>query len=224
MHNIPTSERPRERLIAHGAEALTSTELIAILFGSGSSGRSSIAVAADLLASVGGSLRYLASRPLPSMRAVKGIGSARAISIQAALELGKRMVHESPPKRIQVNRPSDVAELYSPRLENLNVEQLHVATVDSQHRIISDVLVTRGILNASLAHPREVFRHAIAENAFAIILIHNHPSGDPTPSSADISLTTQLRESGDILGIPVLDHVIIGRRRFSSFMELGIFK
>ncbi len=224
IQNLPSSERPRERLLALTPRALSSAELVAILLGSGLKGRSSIEVARDLLSSVQGSLKELARRPLPTMTNVKGIGQARAITVQAALELGRRMAHENRKNNIQINHPRDIARLYSPIMEDLPVEEFRIATVDTQHRVLSDVLITRGILNSSLAHPREVFRYAIAENAFAIILVHNHPSGDPSPSQSDINMTDQMRRAGDIIGIPVLDHIIIGRERFISLAELGIFK
>lgn len=223
IRSIPAAERPRERMIAHGPRVLTSVELAAILIGSGSEGRSAIEVSRDLLGTVQGSLRQLATRPLPYLTSVRGIGPARAITIQAALEFGNRMANERPIESIQLRSGRDVFQIYRPKLENLTVEEFHVATLDVQHRLLSTVLVSKGLLTSALAHPREVFRHAIAENAFAVILIHNHPSGDPTPSSSDLHMTSQLKAAGEVIGIPVLDHIIIGRGRFSSFVELGIF-
>jgi DNA repair protein RadC len=222
IRHLPAPERPRERLKNHGPRALTSAELIAILLGAGSEGRSALDVSRELLASCQGSLRKLASRPLPALTAVRGIGLARAVTIHAALELGHRMSSEETIEGVQLKSARDVYQIYAPRIQDLPIEEFHVATLDSQHRLQSDVLVTRGLLNAALAHPREVFRHAIAENAYAIMLVHNHPSGDPTPSEHDKFITSQLHLSGQILGIPVLDHIIIGRGRFASFAELGI--
>jgi DNA repair protein RadC len=222
IRDIPSAERPRERLKLHGASALSAVELIAILLGAGTEGRSAIEVSRDLLASVHGSLRRIATQPLPALTAVLGIGPTRAITIHAALELGRRMAGEDRAEGIPIQDGLDVYHLYASRLEDLPVEEFHVATLDAQHRIQSDVLVSRGTLNSALAHPREVFRYAIAENAFAVILIHNHPSGDPEPSPADRLMTTQIVLSGQLLDIPVLDHVIVGRGRFTSFAERGI--
>ena len=222
IRELPSPERPRERLKTHGPRALSAVELMAILLGAGAEGRSAIEVGRELLASCQGSLRRLAARPLPALTAVRGVGPAKAIAIHAALELGFRMANEETFEGIQLMSALDVYRIYAPRIQDLPFEEFHVATLDAQHRLQSDVLVTRGLLNAALAHPREVFRHAIAENAYAVMLVHNHPSGDPVPSEHDKFITAQLHLAGQILGIPVLDHVIIGRGRFASFAELGI--
>jgi DNA repair protein RadC len=150
------------------------------------------------------------------------VGTARAVSIHAALELGRRMAAEERDDGAPVRSPRDVYRVFSPRLEDLPVEEFHVAVLDSQHRLERDVTITRGILNSSLVHPREVFREAIAERAAAIILVHNHPSGDPTPSSDDRAVTDQLVAAGRLLDIPVHDHVVIGRGRYVSFAEAGL--
>ncbi|MGI8507896.1 MAG: RadC family protein [Gemmatimonadaceae bacterium] len=222
IRELPSTERPRERLKQHGPHALSAIELMAILFGSGSEGRSSIDLARDVLGSSQGSLRRLASRPVASLTTVKGVGSARAIVVHAALELGRRMVAEQRDEGAAMREARDVYNAYAHRLEDLPVEEFHVATLDAQHRLENDILVTRGILNSSLVHAREVFRQAIAENAYAVILIHNHPSGDPTPSPEDRAVTTQLVSAGKLLGIEVLDHIVVGRGRFTSFAESGL--
>jgi len=222
IRELPTSERPRERLKQHGANALSAAELVAILFGSGAEGRSSIDLARDVLAGSQGSLRRLASRPVASLTSVRGVGAARAVTVHAALELGRRMVAEQREEGAAMREARDVYNAYANRLENLPVEEFHVATLDAQHRLENDLLITRGILNSSLVHAREVFRQAIAENAYAVILIHNHPSGDPTPSPEDRVVTTQLVAAGKLLGIEVLDHIVVGRGRFTSFAESGL--
>ncbi len=222
IRELPSSERPRERLLNYGPRVLSSVDLIAILLGSGSEGRSALDVGREILSSTQGSLKQIASRPLPSLTAIRGVGPARAVTIHAALELGRRMANEQSFEGIRLKSARDVYRIYGPQLQDLPVEEFRVATLDAKHRLQSDVLVTRGLLNASLSHPREVFRHAIAENAFAVMLVHNHPSGDPVPSDDDRIITTQLHLAGQILGIPVLDHVIIGRGRYASFAELGI--
>lgn len=222
IRELPRSDRPRERLIDHGATALSSAELLAILLGSGNHGRTSLVLGQEVLADAMGSLRRIAMQPVATLTEVRGIGMARAVTIHAALELGRRMAAEAREDGAPVRSPRDVAAYYAPRLEDLAVEEFHVAVLDSQHRLERDVTVTRGILNSSLVHPREVFREAIAERAAAVILVHNHPSGDPTPSADDRVVTEQLVAAGRLLDIPVHDHVIIGRGRYTSFAEAGL--
>ena len=144
------------------------------------------------------------------------------MAVHAALELGRRMAAEARDEGAPVRSPRDVYQLFAPKLEDLPVEEFHVAVLDAQHRLERDVTITRGILNSSLVHPREVFREAIAERAAAIILVHNHPSGDPSPSADDRLVTEQLVAAGRLLDIPVHDHVIIGRGRYTSFAEAGL--
>jgi DNA repair protein RadC len=200
---------------------LGAAELIAVLLGTGQRGRSTLAIAHDLLADVNGSLRVLASRPLGAIGRVPGVGPARAMAIAAALELGRRTAAEPHGTRVAIHCPQDIVATFGPHLEALSVEEFHVAILDAQHHLERDVLVTRGILDSSLVHPREVFREAIAERASAIILVHNHPSGDPSPSAEDRVVTAQLVAAGTLLGIPVRDHVVIGRGRYVSFAEAG---
>ena len=219
---LPSTERPRERLKSHGARALSSPELLAILLGSGSEKHSAMSLGHEILASARGSLRRLSAQPVAALTALDGVGTARAVAIHAALELGRRMAAEEREDGIPVRGPRDVHQIFGPRLQDLPVEEFHVAVLDSQHRLERDVTVTRGLLNSSLVHPREVFREAIAENAAAIILVHNHPSGDPTPSPDDRITTEQLVQAGRVLDIPVQDHIIIGRGRYLSFAEAGL--
>lgn len=222
LNAIRSDERPRERLKLHGARALSSSELLAILIGSGFEGNSAVRIGHDILASARGSLRRLSSQPVAALTALAGIGNARAVAIHAALELGRRMAAEEREDGVPVRGPRDVHEIFGQRLQDLPVEEFHVAILDSQHRLERDVTVTRGLLTSSLVHPREVFREAIAENAAAIILVHNHPSGDPTPSPDDRIATEQLVAAGRLLDIPVQDHVIVGRGRYVSFAEAGL--
>jgi DNA repair protein RadC len=223
IRELPRSERPRERLVALGASALSSAELLALLIGAGSAtGGSALSLGQALLASAGGSLRRIAMQPVAALTATCGIGMARAVTVHAALELGRRLAAESREDGAPVRSPRDVARLFAPRLEDLPVEEFHVAILDAQHRLERDVTITRGILTSSLVHPREVFREAIAERAAAVILVHNHPSGDPTPSADDRLVTEQLVAAGKLLDIPVHDHLIIGRGRYTSFAEAGL--
>ena len=222
VRELPPSERPRERLESHGASRLSTIELLAILLGSGSRHRSTLTVAQQAFVTGGGSLRRIASEPVSSLRAVDGIGRAKAVVIHAALELGRRMLQETRQEGMLVRSPSDIHRVFGPRLEDLPVEEFHVAVLDSQHRLQRDILVSRGILNSSLVHPREVFREVIAERAAAVVLVHNHPSGDPNPSLDDRLVTEQLVGAGELLGIPVKDHVVVGRGRYVSFVESGL--
>ena len=222
IQELPRSERPRERLVDFGVSALSTAELLAILLGSGSGGRTALQVGHALLGHAGGALRWMARQPVAALTVVPGVGMARAVTIHASLELGRRMAVEGRDDGSPVRSPRDVVEVFGPRMEDLPVEEFHVAVLDSQHRLERDVTVTRGILDSSLVHPREVFREAIAERAAAVILVHNHPSGDPTPSADDRAVTEQLVAAGRLLDIPVHDHVIIGRGRYTSFAEAGL--
>lgn len=222
LREMPRAERPRERLKDLGAHALSTSELLAIVIGSGTAGTSALALAQHVLARTEGSLRRLSGQPVASLTSVHGLGAARAVAIHAALELGRRLAAESRDEGAPLRTPRDVWAAYAPRLEDMPVEEFHVAVLDSQHRLERDITVTRGILNSSLVHPREVFREAIAERAAAIILVHNHPSGDPTPSADDRAITSQLVAAGRLLDIPVADHVVIGRGRYLSFAEGGL--
>ena len=222
LRELPRTERPRERLKDLGAGALSSSELLALLIGSGTARRSALALAQEVLQRSGGSLRRLATQPVAALTAVGGLGVARAGAIHAALELGRRLAAEAREEGAPLRSPRDVWATFAPRLEDLPVEEFHVAVLDAQHRLDRDITITRGILNSSLVHPREVFREAIAERAAAIILVHNHPSGDPTPSADDRAITGQLVAAGRLLDIPVADHIVIGRGRYLSFAEGGL--
>ncbi len=221
IREMPRTERPRERLRDLGAQSLSAAELLAILIGSGNRNRTALHLGQEVLAASHGSLRRLAGQPVATLTSVSGIGAARAIAIHAGLELGRRLAAESHEEGAPLRSPRDVYAVFAVRLEDLPVEEFHVAILDAQHRLERDVMVTRGILNSSLVHPREVFREAIAERAAAIVLVHNHPSGDPTPSADDRVVTDQLVAAGRLLDIPVHDHIIIGRGRYVSFAEKG---
>lgn len=210
------SERPTSRLRDLGAHALSSSELLALVLSS------TLEVAQGVLSRSEGSLRKLSAQPVASVKAVHGVGEKRAVVLHAALELGRRLCAEGRDEGAPLRTPRDVWAAFAPRLEDLPVEEFHVAVLDAKHRLERDITITRGILNSSLAHPREVFREAIAERAAAIILIHNHPSGDPTPSADDRAITAQLVAAGRLLDIPVADHVVIGRGRYVSFAEAGL--
>lgn len=151
-----------------------------------------------------------------------GVGPAIAARLSAALELGRRLAREGPIERQRINGPNDIFELCAPRLRDLQQEEFHVLLLNTQHAVMREVVATRGTLDTSVVHAREVFRPAIAESAAAVILVHNHPSGDPTPSPEDREVTRQLAAAGELIGIPVLDHVVIGDARYVSFVESGL--
>ena len=215
------ADRPRERLRALGTGALAVHELVALLVGSGGASGSAAAVASRLLEAVGGSLRRLATLDVAALERVWGVGSATAARVLGALELGRRAASESPAERDRIRGPGDVYQRYGPRLRDLPQEEFHALLLDTRHRVVREVCVTRGTLDASLISPREVFRLAVVEGAAAVILAHNHPSGDPAPSPDDRAVTRQIAEAGRALGIPVLDHVIVGDGRFASLAEEG---
>lgn len=223
IHSWTVHDRPRERLRNRGPAALSHRELVAILVGSGGPGGSAFDVATDLLAASGHSLRRLSRMDPAALEGVSGVGPATAARLGAACELGRRMASEeagtlSGPLR----GPAEVHKRLGPRLRDLPQEEFHVLLLDVRHRVLREHLVTRGTLDASLIHPREVFRLAILERAAGIILAHNHPSGDPAPSPEDRRVTRQLSDAGRAVGIPVLDHVVVGDGRYASFSELGL--
>lgn len=218
----PSTERPRERLRMLGAGALRTAELLAILLSSGSGGRTALEVGERLFERFGRSLRRLGSAPWTQLTEVRGIGQARAVAVLAALELGRRATEEVRNDDDRIGSPRDVYRRFELRLRDLKQEEFHILLLNTQNAVIRDVMVTRGILDASVVHPREVFAPALAEAAAAVILVHNHPSGDPTPSPADREVTRQLVEAGKLLGIPVRDHVIVGNGRYTSFFDLGL--
>ncbi|HUF35259.1 MAG TPA: DNA repair protein RadC [Gemmatimonadales bacterium] len=222
LATLADPDRPRERLWSLGPAALTTAELLAILIGTGTEGRGVLEVASRLLERSAGSLRRLAQRPRAELLRAEGIGPTKAARLIAAFELGSRLTREDRPPVLRVREPEDVVRLFSGRLRDLQVEEFHLLALDSQSQVLREVLVTRGLLNSSLVHPREVFRAAIAEAAAGIIVVHNHPSGDPTPSAEDRAVTQQLAAAGRLLDLPLYDHVIIAGDRFVSFATSGL--
>ncbi len=219
----PARERPRERLRSAGPGALSVRELLAILVGSGAGGGSTaVDVAAELVHVADGSLRRLASLSPASLQRVPGVGEAVWARVAAALELGRRLAQEGPAERGRIGGPRDAYELCAPTMRDLPHEEFRVLLLNTQHAVVREVTVSRGVLDGSVVHPREVFREAITESAAAVLLVHNHPSGDPAPSAEDRQVTTQLAEAGRVVGIPVLDHVVIGDGRYVSFVEAGL--
>jgi DNA repair protein RadC len=218
----PSEERPRERLAALRAEALSVRELLAILLGSGARGRSAIVLAGDLLESFGGSLRRLGSAEPAVLESVRGVGPARAAAVAAAFERGRRAAAAPPRREPRIRGPADIHRRLGPRLRDRRQEEFWAVYLDTQNRVLAERRLTVGLLDSSLVHPREVFVHAVSEAASSLLLAHNHPSGDPEPSADDIAVTRQLVESGRLLGIPVRDHVVLGDGRYVSLMERGL--
>ncbi len=216
------SERPRERLRQAGPRHLALGELLALLVGSGGGTGTAREIAERVVTRAGGTLARLAGLDVGELESVPGVGSATACRLVAALELGRRAAAETAQPGAPVRGPADVFRRMGPRLHDLPQEEFHALILNTRHRVVREVLITRGILDASLIHPREVFRPAVAERAAGVILVHNHPSGDPSPSPEDRAVTRQLGAAGRALGIPVLDHVVVGRGRYVSLSsELG---
>jgi DNA repair protein RadC len=221
IEGVPESDRPRERLYAHGAAILADTELLALQLGSGARGRSALDVAREMLASYG-SLAGLASREPVELSGLAGVGPAKAARLAAAFELGRRLRARTPGRRTVLSSPAEVYAAFGPLMEDLTHEVFRVALLDAQNRLLRDRVVSEGTLSASLVHPREVFKPAILESAASVILLHNHPSGDPTPSREDVRLTRQLVECARLLDLRVHDHVVIGHGVYVSLAEQGV--
>jgi DNA repair protein RadC len=219
----PEDERPREKLLKNGPGALSDGELLALLIGSGTDGFTAVDVAKSLIAEVQG-LSGLASGNVYEFSRMKGIGPARAARIAAAFEIGRRASSSGGRKGAKMERPEDVAGLFGPLLRDLPAEEFRVLLLDGANRVLHDEKVTQGTLNASLAHPREVFKTAVDHRAAGIILLHNHPSGEAAPSAEDRRITDQFRRAGADLGIPVLDHVIVAGNGYFSFAKEGLLK
>ena len=219
VRDLPPEERPRERMARHGAGALSNRELLALLLGSGTRHASALDVADTLLAA---GLNELASRSLPALESERGLGRARATRVLAALELAARLGAEPREPSPSFRTPEQTARHLLPRYAARPVETFGLLALDVRHRLRREVVVSVGCLTSSLVHPREVFQEAIVSRAAALILFHNHPSGDPEPSSEDVALTRRLVSAGTLLGIEVLDHVVLGAGRFVSLKQRGI--
>ncbi len=221
IREMPHDERPRERLMKYGAAALSTTELLAIQLRMGTKERSAVGLAELLLAQFGG-LRGVANAGRENLGRVKGIGDVKGVEIEAAVELGKRLAALSDEPKVTIRSPADIANLLMPELRDLKKECLKSILLDTKNQVLKTMTVSVGILNSSLVHPREVYQDAIKASACSIIVAHNHPSGDPTPSPEDRSITRRLYECGELLGIELLDHVIIGDNRYTSLKESGV--
>jgi len=222
---MPEAERPREKLAAHGACSLSDSELIAILLRTGKVGANAVEVARDLLKQHG-SLRELSRCRVDELAKIAGIGFAKAVQLAAAFDLGNRLARE-PLANQKIDSPELVDQLLGGEMRMLRTEEMRVILLDTRYRLIRVEGISSGTVNESIAHPREIFRPAVIASAYAVVVVHNHPSGDPSPSQADHSLTRRLAEAAELMQIKLLDHLIIGATSSSgpgyfSFKEAGV--
>ncbi|MEB7857142.1 DNA repair protein RadC [Staphylococcus xylosus] len=222
IKELANNQKPRERLINNGSAHLSDVELLAILINTGRKGFSSLDIVNELLKSVE-SLKQLKALSINDLNKVKGIGLYKALILKAAFELGERMHSGSLEEKIQITSPQDVANFMMGKMEHLTQEKFIVLFLNSKNVIIKQKTIFIGTLNSSVIHPREIFSEAIKCASNAIVVLHNHPSGDTTPSKEDIRATNRLRECGEILGIDLLDHIIIGDHTYMSMVEDGYF-
>ncbi|MEE9285646.1 MAG: DNA repair protein RadC [Dehalococcoidia bacterium] len=221
IRDLPAGERPRERLLQYGASALSNAELIAILLRTGVEGESALGVAQRLLAHFGG-LRGIGAAAYGELSREKGLSAAKYCHLMAAMELGRRLASTSPQDQPVIRTAQDVADLLMGELAHLDQEHLRVVLLSSKNQVQGVHRVYIGTVNTSLVRASEVFRPAVRENSPAIIVAHNHPSGDPTPSQQDIQLTRQLCQAGRVLNVDLMDHVVIGCGQFVSMKERGL--
>ncbi len=220
MKAIAPHDRPREKLDRLGAAGLGDNELLAIIVGHGSRQISALDVA-NLVLDAAAGVHGLTRVSRDELGRVKGVGAAKAAQILAAVELGRRTLSRSPGDRVQFDGPEDVAAYLMPQYGSRSVEHFGIVLLDTKHRVLRTRVLSVGTLDASLVHPREVFREATLGGAAAIVLFHNHPSGDPVPSRDDVALTTRLVRAGDLMGVDVIDHIIVADACYCSFKETG---
>ncbi|MEF7494254.1 DNA repair protein RadC [Lysinibacillus sphaericus] len=222
LRDVHLEDRPRERLMRQGAESLSNQELIAILLRTGTK-EESVLVLANRVLTVFERLHYLKHATIEEMVAIKGIGEVKAIQLLAAIELGRRLAQKQDDEKFTIRSPQDAAAYLMPDMTSLNQEHFVVLFLNIKNQIIHRQTIFIGSLNASIVHPREIFREAVKRSAASIICAHNHPSGVPTPSEEDIEVTKRIEEAGYIMGIELIDHVIIGDHQFISLKEKGYF-
>lgn len=222
IKDMPLNERPREKLYKYGAKSLSNAELIAVIIRTGSRSDTAIELAQRLISIDKRGIGFLSEASFEELTSVKGIGKCKAAQIISAIELGKRIAAQGGEDKVKVTSPVDIVGLIMEEMRYLKKEHFRIAILDTKNHIIAIEEISIGNLNSSIVHPREVFNIAIRRTANSIILIHNHPSGDPTPSREDINITNRLIEAGNIIGIKVLDHIIVGDKKYLSFRERNI--
>ncbi len=222
MKGLDPHDRPREKLAQLGAASLGDNELLAIVIGSGIRAMGALAIANAVLEQSDG-VHGLSRTGHDTLRRMKGLGPARAAQVLAALELGRRALVRRAPARVQLRSPREVAAYLLPIYGGRPTEQFGLVMLDAKHRVLRTTVVSVGALDGTVVHPRDVFREAMATGAVAIVVFHNHPSGDPAPSEDDVALTHRLVEAGELIGIEVLDHVVLGDGQFCSMREQGHF-
>ena len=222
MTDLPESDRPYEKLELHGAYTLTDSELLAVIIRAGTGGANAVTVARQLLKSFGGSLRRVCDAGIPELAETRGIGRIKAIQLKAAGEIADRINREKSIRLVDAANAEAVGRMLMYDIGSEKREVFRVLMLDKRLRIISARDVSSGVLDRTLVHPREVFSPAVRELAYAVIVAHNHPSGELEPSEEDVRLTDRLVEAGEILGIPVLDHFIVSARGFTSFCGMGL--
>lgn len=222
IKDLATSEKPRERLLFKGAEYLSNAELIAILLNTGRKGSSSVDIAHEILSAVD-SIHDLKKLTISDLQNIKGIGAYKAIVLKAAFELGERMHSGSIEKQVKITSPQDVATFLMGEMQHLTQEIFVALFLNSKNVVIKKQTIFKGTLTSAIVHPRELFNAAIQWASNAVIVVHNHPSGDATPSDEDIQTTKRLIQCGEILGIDILDHIIIGNGNYVSLVEAGYF-
>jgi DNA repair protein RadC len=220
MKELSPDDRPREKLMRHGVAALGDNELVALVLGSGGPRAGALGVANELLRTRGG-LHGLVRSSCDDLARVGGIGPAKAAQVIAALELGRRTLAHAPSARVRLQTPRDAAAHLLPAFGSRPVEHFGIVLLDTKHRVIRTTVVAIGTLNATVVEPRDVFREAMLGAAAAVVIFHNHPSGDPSPSPDDVELTRRLAAAGTLMGINVVDHIILGDARYCSFKEMG---
>lgn len=221
LRDVPSEERPRERMLQFGAQALSNAELLAILLRTGTISESAVRLAQRVLIESGG-IRHLVDMSTDQWMTIKGIGSAKALQVQAGIELGRRLAKSTVNEVVTIRSPEDAAKYMMEDMRYLQKEHFVCLFLNTKNHVIAQETLSMGSLNASIVHPREVFRAAIKRSSASIICLHNHPSGDPTPSPEDIHMTKRLVDAGEIVGIDVLDHVVIGDRKYVSLKEQGL--
>jgi len=221
VHDLPKAERPRERLKQFGPEALSAQELLALIIGRGVSKKSVMTIAQELLIKFG-NVKAISEATIEELSEIKGIGFAKAVQIKACFELGKRKDLEPELKDFDIKEPQNIVKAIRASIKDKAKEHFKLILLNARNKILGISTISIGSLNASIVHPREVFKDAIVHNAYSVVLAHNHPSGDSEPSEDDLTITKRLKEAGKILGIEVIDHIIISKNGYFSFKDRGL--